>query len=195
MKRTFSLVALTLFIAAAAGSAQEHSPANKCLHDFSELYTAVKGKLFSVSTNEVGSMAKLYFEPSWEGTESQVTIQFPDSGTPIVTSLRLAPGQKPISSTVSSAIKQGRCDANTIARGIKILKNRVPMTDRLKAVIDRLWALDIVPRPVRSVSLDATLYVLEVQGQENIRVATDDYESPVVKWMDEIRDAINDSPD
>ena len=69
------------------------------------------------------------------------------------------------------------------------------MTDRLKAVIDRLWALDIVPRPVRSVSLDATLYVLEVQGQENIRVATDDYESPVVKWMDEIRNAINDGPD
>jgi hypothetical protein len=195
MKRTFSLVALTLFSASAVGSAQQLSAANECPHSFSELYIAVKEKLFSASNNGAASTATLYFQPSWEGTESQVTIQFPGSDTPIVTSFKLAPGQKPISSTVSSAIEEGRCDANTIARGIKITKNRVPMTDRLRAVIDRLWALDIVPRPLRSIHTDTTLYVLEVQGQEYIRVATRDYESSVAKWMDEIRVAVRDSPD
>ena len=185
-------MALTLVFASAAGSAQHSATANKCPHAFSELYTAVKEILFSVSTNEAASTAKLYFEPSWEGTESEVTIQVPDSGPPIVTSFRLAPGQKSISSTVSSAIKQGHCDAKTIAGGIKIIKNHVPMSDHLKAIIDRLWSLDIVPRRASSVHLDATLYVLEVQGQEKVRVATDDYESSVVKWMDEIQDAIND---
>ena len=63
--------------------------------------------------------------------------------------------------------------------------------ESLRLLIDRLWRLDIVPQPVHSVHLDATCYILDVYGQDHIRVVTDDYDSPVVKWMEAVRAAVN----
>ena len=192
MNLKLSLVAVALFFVPPIGSAQHSAPADNCPNEFPEIYSAVKAILFSLPKDEAAATVTLYVEPSWGGMESQVTIQFPESDTPTVTSFRLAPEQKPISSIVRSAIKDGRCDARTIASGIKVIRNRVLVNDHLKVLIDRLWSLDIIPRPIRSIHLDATLYVLEVHGQDNIRVATDDYDSPVVKWMEEILAAVND---
>jgi hypothetical protein len=191
MNLKLSLVALALFFVPPIGSAQHSPPADNCPNEFREIYSAVKAILFSLPNDDAAAVT-LYVEPSWAGLESQVTIQFPESDTPTVTSFRLAPEQKPISSIVRSAIKDGRCDARTIASGIKVIRNRVLVNDHLRGLIDRLWSLDIIPRPIRSIHLDATLYVLQVHGQDNIRVATDDYDSPVVKWMEEILAAVND---
>jgi hypothetical protein len=192
MKSKFTLATFVLFLLSVPCSAQHSPPANKSAHTFGELYGAVKEGLFSLSDDGIASTATLYFEPYWDLPESQITVQFPFKGAPIVTSFTLAPGQKPISSVVSSAMKRGVCDAATIAKRVRIIKRRVPVSDRLSALLDRLWLLDIVPRPVHSVHLDAAVYVLEVHGQDSIRVSTDDHESPVVKWMEEISDAASD---
>jgi len=192
MNSKFTLALSVLLLVSVPCSAQHSPAANKCAHTFDELYGAVKEGLFSLSDDGIASTATLYFEPHWDLPESQITVQFPFKGAPIVTSFTLAPGQKPISSVVSSAMKRGVCDAASIAKRVQIITRRVPISDCLSALLGRLWLLDIVPRPVHSVHLDATLYVLQVHGQDDIRVSTDDHESPVVKWMEEIWDATSD---
>jgi hypothetical protein len=187
-----SLAVSALFAVFALAPPQHTQSANKCPRTYGELYSAAEEILFAVPDNEVGSTATLSFEPAWKHPESQIIIQFPDNGSPIVTSFSLAPGQKSISSSVNAAMKTGTCDAASIARRVKIIRKNVPMNERLKPLIDRLWLLNIVPQQVHSIHLDATVYVLEVNGQDKIRVVTDDYESPIVRWMEEIRAAVSD---
>jgi len=88
-------------------------------------------------------------------------------------------------------MKAGSCNAATIAKRVRVIKRDVTLNARLSALIDQLWALAIVPHPMQSVHLDAELYVLEVSGQDNIRVSTDDRESPIASWMNEVAAAAN----
>ena len=194
--KSFSLAVFVLLSTSALAVRQPTQAATSCSLTYGELYSAVKEILFEVSDVEVSdnhfySGAALEFEPGWEGPELQITIQFPDGNTPIVTSFNLAPGEKPISAQVSSAIKAGRCDAASIAKQVKVIKKNVPMNDSLKPLISQIWHLDIVPQPPHSVQVDATTYILDVYGQDHIRVITDDYNSPVAKWMEQIRAAVN----
>ena len=191
MMKSFSLAVFVLFSVSALVPRQPAQAANKCSLTYGELYSAVKEILFEVSDNHFRSGATLEIEPSWERPELQITIQFPDGGTPIVTSFNLAPGEKAISASVGSAIKAGTCDAASIAKQVKVVKKNVPVNESLKPLIDQLWHLDIVPQQLHSVHVDATTYILDVYGQDHIRVVTDDYDSPVVKWMEQIRTALN----
>jgi hypothetical protein len=189
--KSFSLAVFVLFSASALVLRQPAQAANNCSLTYGELYDEVKEILFEVSDEHFGSAATLEIEPTWEQPEVRITIQFPDRSTPIVTSFNLAPGEKAISASVSSALKAGTCDAASIAKRIKVIKKNVPVNESLKPLIDQLWHLDFVPQQLHSVRVDATTYILDVYGQDDIRVVTYNYDSPVAKWMEQIRTAVN----
>jgi hypothetical protein len=191
MMRVFNLAGFVLFSVSALAPMQPAQAANKCSVTYGDLYNAVKEVLFEVSDKDSLPVATLEIEPAWGHPELRITIQLSDGGTPIVTSLNLAPGEKSISESVNSAMKAGTCDAASIARRVKVIKRSVAVNEPLKLLIDQLWRLDIVPQRPHSVHLDATDYILDVYGQDHIRVVTDDYDSPVTKWMDEVRAAVN----
>jgi hypothetical protein len=192
MRSNLSLALAALFSVTTISAAQQSPASNKCTHSFGDLYIAVKSVLFAVPDKDA-STATLYFEPAWEHPESEIIIQFPKKGIPAITSFALAPGQKPISTTVSSAMKAGSCDAAIIARRVRVVKRSVPLNEHLNALVNRVWVLAIVPRPVQSVHVDTELHVLEVSGQDHVRFSSDDPGSPVALWMDEVSAAVDSS--
>ena len=191
MVKGFNLAAFVLFSVLALVLMQPAQAANKCSVTYGDVYSAVKEVLFEVSDKDSRSVTTLEIQPVWGHPELRITIQLSDGGTPIVTSFNLAPGEKSISESVNSAMKAGICDAASIARRVKVIKRSVAVNESLRLLIDQLWRLDIVPQRLHSVHMDATYYILDVYGQDHIRVVTDDYDSPVAKWMEEVRAGVN----
>src|SRR5207249_4223252 len=94
-------------------------------------------------------------------------------------------GAKSLTSLVRKAFKQHACaDVETLAARLPIKRTIFVPNDAFQELIAQFFTFSITPRRVPAdIRLDTTLYDVEFLGDDTLVFSSDDYDSPVVKWI------------
>jgi hypothetical protein len=84
-------------------------------------------------------------------------------------------------------------DAKSLAKMLHVQRRTLQSDTKMEGLIAEFFNLSWKPRriPEDSVRLDATMYELVYEGDDTLVFHSDDYETPVVKWIDSFLSAIH----
>ncbi|HSS97061.1 MAG TPA: hypothetical protein VLK33_08525 [Terriglobales bacterium] len=86
-------------------------------------------------------------------------------------------------------------DANSLAKMLPVQRRALQANSKVEGLITEFFNLRWGPRriPGDSVRLDATMYELVYEGDDTLVFHSDDYETPVVKWIESFLFSVNDA--
>lgn len=192
----FLIVFLASFAENNRLSAQEVSPSVSVPSD---TYEKVLDKLFPRSdkrdfTDGREFVLTLRYAPE----ESQINIVKLNDGSFAVTSYQAAGGQSIYAQIKRLMEKDKTLEADALASQIKIEKQTVPVTVKVKRTINRFGLLRLSPQLETGIVLDAPQYDLEYETFSNKlhfqlqsnRQKNDRSEYPLIRWMNELREVV-----
>jgi len=193
----FLIVCLTGFAGGNRVLAQEKS---STAYVPSDTYEKVLDKLFPRSikqdfTDGREFVLTLRYAPE----ESQINIVKLNDGSFAVTGYHVAAGSPSIYAQIKRLLEKDKTlDADRLASQIKITKQTLPMTIKIKRIVSRFAFLHLSPQLEAGIVLDAPQYDLEYETFSNKvrfqlqsnRQKSDRSEYPLIRWMNELRDAV-----
>jgi hypothetical protein len=119
------------------------------------------------------------------------------NGTASVTSYSLPKGMKSISSLLTAELKRTPCpDVKMLASKMPIERRRVSANARQAQLIEQFFTFQLAARriPNDTITLDSTYYEMEFVGKDYLQFSSDDYEAPMVKWIESFVAAAREGP-
>lgn len=193
----FLIVCLMVFAGSSHLSAQEVS---SVISVSSDTYEKVLDKLFPrFDKRDFTDGREFTLTLRYVPEESQISIVKLNDGSFIVTTYQVATGKSGIYAQIKQLLEKDKTlEADALAAQIKIIKQTVPMTVKVKRIINNFGLLRLSPQLEAGIVLDAPQYDLEYetfsnklsfQMQSN-RQKTDRSEYPLIRWMNEMRDVV-----
>ena len=129
---------------------------------------------------------RIAVRPAWEQPELFLDIHLRHQGPPTVFKYSLPKGVKTVTSLLKTAIDKNPCaNPERLASTLRIEKRKLALTKSSEDVIEQFFALRLAPRRIpKLVRLDATWYEVEFIGDDMLSFASDDHETPMVKWVE-----------
>lgn len=166
----------------------------------SDTYEKVLNKLFPRSdkrdfTDGREFVLTLRYAPE----ESQINIIKLNDGSFAVSIYQVSAGSSSIYAQIKKLLEKDKTlDADALVSQIKITKQNVPVTVKVKKIIARFGLLRLSPQLEAGIILDAPQYDLEYETFSNKlhfqllsnRQKSDRSEYPLIRWMNELRDVV-----
>lgn len=146
----------------------------------------------AVPATEALGFIRIAVRPTWDHPEFFVDIRLRRQTPPTVVKYLLPKGFKTVTSLLKNVLDTRPCsDPENLAATLQIERRTVASTKQLEDVIDKLFALRLGPRRIpNAVRLDATWYEVEFIGDDQLSFASDDHETPMVKWIETLMTAL-----
>jgi hypothetical protein len=201
MKHFVQITTLLLLLGCLAGAQNSHlrSDRQTCpCHSADLLYRPVVLAMWSQDEGEyaiASGYIRIAVHPTWS-QEFFVDVLLKRESPPVVVLYSLPKGVKTVTVLLERELKQHpSADPKSLAKMMPMHRQVLQADKKIENLIAEFFALRWEPRriPADTVRLDATEYELEYVGDDTLLFDTDDYETPLVKWMESLLSAIHDT--
>lgn len=195
-----------LFLLGTIVAAQKSKPAGSDSHgqsatcsSASVLYRPVINEMWSQDEGqhpyaEANGFIRIAVHPAWT-PESFVDVRLNRKGTPTLTLYSLPAGTKNVTVLLEKELKRHpNADATSLAKMLPVQRKTLQADKKVEHLITEFFDLRWEPRRIPdSVRLDATEYELIYVGEDTLVFHSDDYDTPVVKWIESFLSAVHES--
>jgi len=124
-----------------------------------------------------------------------VDVRLNRKGPPTFTLYSLPKGAKTVTVLLEEELKRNpSADAISLAKTLPVQRKALQADGKVERLITEFFNLRWEPRRIPdSVRLDATEYELVYIGEDTLVFSSDDYDTPMVKWIESFLSAVHDS--
>jgi hypothetical protein len=136
---------------------------------------------------------RIAIHPAWNA-EFFVDVRLNREAPPTIVTYSLPKGTKTITSLIETELKENPCsDVGKLVATLPIKKRTFTANKQLEDLVAQFFTLRMEPRhiPDNLIRLDATEYDVEFVGDDTLVFVSDDYETPMVKWIESFVDVVN----
>ena len=143
---------------------------------------------------EANGFIRIAVHPAWS-PEFFVDVLLNRKSAATVTLYSLPNGVKTVTVLLAKELQQHpSADAKSLAKMLPVQRRALQADNKIEGLITEFFNLRWEPRRIPdSVRLDATEYELEYVGDDTLGFVSDDYEKPVVKWIESFLSAVHDA--
>ena len=136
---------------------------------------------------------RITIQSAWSDPDSFFDIRLNRDAPPTIISYSLPKGTQRITSLIKIALKKNPCaGATALAKMLPMKKRTLPANHQVKDLITQFFTLQWTARRIPDhIRLDTTEYEVEFIGDDNLVFVSDDYETPMVKWIESFVSAVN----
>jgi hypothetical protein len=163
------------------------------------LYRPVVYEMWSQDEDEhpyaqANGFIRIAVHPAWS-EEFFVDVRLNRKSAATVTLYSLPKGAKTVTVLIEKELKQHpSADAKSLAKMLPVQRRTLQADHKMEGLITEFFNLRWEPRRIPdSVRLDATEYELVYVGEDTLVFNSDDYETPVVKWIESFLSAVHDA--
>ena len=196
-------IVLVLLLLAGSGSAQNPgvaaSDCQTCGYSSAALlYRPVIRAMWSQDeiehhSGDASGFIRIAVHPT-SSPEFFVDVRLNRKGAATVILYSLPKGTSTVTTLIEKELKQNPCvDPKSLAETLRVLKRPLEADKKMQDLITEFFVLRWEPRriPTDAVRLDATEYELEYMGDDTLVFASDDHETPVVRWIESFLSAVH----
>lgn len=143
---------------------------------------------------EANGFIRIAAHPAWS-QEFFADVHLNRKGPATVALYSLPKGTKTITTLLERGLKQHpNADAESLAKMLPIRRQTLQADKKIESLIAEFFDLRWEPRRIpNSVRLDATEYELMYVGEDTLTFDSNDYETPIVKWIESFLAAVHDA--
>ena len=133
--------------------------------------------------------------PTWD-QEFFADIQLNKSGSPTIILYSLPKGVNSVMMLIKRALKERPCaEPIALAAMLPIRRQMVAPTKKIDELLSQFLEMrwETRRRILDVVRLDTTQYELEFVGEDTIQFRSDEYDTPIVKWIDSFFSAVDEA--
>jgi hypothetical protein len=135
---------------------------------------------------------RIAVRPAWDA-DFFLDVRLNTYDPPTIVTHALPKGGKTVNALIEKALKTNPCmDATALATTLPMEKRTFTANQPTRDLIAQFFTLRLAPKPVSDlIRLDATEYEVEFVGDNTLVVNSDDYENPMVKWVQALVSVLN----
>lgn len=141
---------------------------------------------------EANGFIRIAVHPAWS-PEFFVDVRLNRKGPPTLTLYSLPTGTKTVTALLEKELKRHpSAGATSLAKMLPVQRKTLQADSKLEGLITEFFNLRWEPRRIPdSVRLDATEYELVYIGEDTLTFYSNDYETPMVKWIESFLSAVH----
>lgn len=198
--RTIILMLLLVALAAAKDPKVSRSDCPPLHHSADLLYRPVVRAMWSQDEGKhsyatASGFIRIAVHPTWT-SEFFADVQLNRDGAANIFLYSLPKDTKTVTVLIERELKlHPDADAESLAKLLPVRRQMLQADKKIDDLINEFFTLRLQPRRIAAniVRVDATEYELEYIGDDTILFNTEDYETPVVKWIESLLSAVHES--